>query len=380
MQDFFEIYRLVANTDTTKYTIKDLTILIANKAGYHRDYVTQKNGKTRLRTLYDRPFDDVLISKWIMYFEPMMQGKFHKHPELDMYKTDIIQRTIQIFFNALQIDKIITDSSVTRCVNICFIGRIGEALWVQGSNARLDRLINKDMIKNHGYSEKSFEEGTVAKHNNVTRQTDILLTTAVSLDQAYEDYKILPTGTDGRLYSDEVLIDEIRKKLKDNKYGLKLLDIMLNYNDYKFASKDIKSKYFNPLNPKDIASHLRFKLDLSEERKNYINNKLDEAYKIIVTTLMESLPKDVSDKYDWKKRIKDVKFKINNDKTFLSEINNEIKKCAKIYNFNKDEIELFKTYCRDIKNQHMSRNAIIKNINVMANKFNKQLIESKQTV
>ena len=134
------------------------------------------------------------------------------------------------------------------------------------------------------------------------------------------------------------------------------------------------------MNPKDIASHLRFKLDLSEERKNYINNKLNEAYKIIVTTLMESLPKDVSDKYDWKKRIKDVKFKINNDKTFLSEINNEIKKCAKIYNFNKDEIELFKTYCRDIKNQHMSRNAIIKNINVMANKFNKQLIESKQTV
>lgn len=282
MYKFFRELQKVADIGKDYKSVKELTIDLAHSGGYRREPVTLKNGKVVVRTKYGivengkviQTWDDVLVAKWLVNYKDLFLSKLCVHPELEEFFPEIIQRTFTITFNALQLDKLKSDSNVNTIVYMCLANRIGEALIKKGSESRMESY-----SKTRNFSNKNSRERINLKHavNHM----------ATSLDKLMEDgaYNLIsPCAINDTIIS-------IQKELEGNSLGLRLLDSLV-YSDMKVNTSIIDK--FMKLN--DI------------ERTPETLKKLKEAWNVIKSTLYSALKNSGYDVgvYDWSK---DVKFK-----------------------------------------------------------------------
>lgn len=247
MYAYFKMLKEEASIDPTEYSIKDLTIELAKRAGYHRANYTFDNGSVRERTMYDRGFDSVLTAKWIMFYKPLFCGKLATHPEFGDGAVDIINSTFLITMNCLQLDKVVDDDVVNRYVNMALSGRIKNFLIEKGSIRRLNEYQNGEKLN--------------------MRLNKSVLNQSVSLDES-----LLTEDNDA--YSDlpSDLVMELYWKLEGNPYGSKLLETML------YANQKVRLSCINKY------MHLE-PYEQTEETKRYIA----EAYAIIKDTLRKHI-------------------------------------------------------------------------------------------
>lgn len=257
MYKYFTMLSKIAELDNRCLSIKEITIELANSAGYHRDVFTFKNGNQRIRTMYDSKFDDVLTAKWLCYYKHLFVSKLSKHPELKEFHDFIINRTFMIVMNSVNLDKLVNDDVINKYVNIALGNRISEVLQIIGSQERL---------KNGKFKLK-----TAINHMSISLES---LQESGNYNAIYNDVN----------YSE--LVVDLKHKLCDNKLGLELLNLMLESN-YKIRVNSI-DQYV--------------KCEQTEENKK----ALTDAYNIIKNTLREHLHIPKTDRR-WKP-IKTVKF------------------------------------------------------------------------
>lgn len=212
MYQYFKLIKRVANLDPKQYTsIAELTKELANKAGYRRDIYTFKNGNKRERTFYDKPFDDILTAKWFMYYKKLFVSKLSKHPEMREYYSFIINRTFMIVMQSYRMDIGTKDNIINKNVNMCLANRIGEVLYIMGSNTRLEEYKSK---------ERPGDKNRMLLNTAVNHM-------AQSLDQLQEDSGYCPEYIDKNM--SDILV-ELQVKLEDNEFGNRLLEAMLSSN------------------------------------------------------------------------------------------------------------------------------------------------------
>lgn len=279
MYTFFKELEELARLGNDYKSIKDLTIDLAKSGGYRREAVTLKNGKTVLRTKYGEikdgkiipTWDDVLVAKWLHNYRSLFISKLAPHPELSDFYIEIIQRTFTITFNALQLDKLKSDSNVNTIVYMCLANRIGDALIKKGSVTRMESY-----NESRSYYNKNSRERINLKYaiNNM----------AISLDKITENgYQIeKPSDINHTLIT-------LQKAVEGIPYGRRLLDALL-YSGDKVNTKSI-SKYIN----------------LTDGEKNRTTLKyLKNAWNIIQSNLIDCLiinGIDDIDVYDWDKKV-----------------------------------------------------------------------------
>lgn len=361
MYEFFKLMHTVANSDAREFTsIKDLTIAIVKDAGYRRGMVQLKNGKMVERTIYNpatydisengqvrnykSAWDDALVAKWFCYYEKLFLSKLIKHPELHEYFIQIIQRTFSIYIAAFNIDKCLSDASITRTVNLCLINRIGEVLYFIETENKLEKYNNLTKLRKSEDQEVA-AEAKKAKNRIVFKWA--INNSTVSIDYMQE---ILSTGGqisyDDDKFTYDPLLLSIRHQLGNNTLGLRLLDAMLQ-TDFKMV-KDKNSneskQVIKSFNFAKLADYIKFEeheVDTKEHKQESLN-KLEEAYEIIKDALQDALYENGSaDKYDWDKK---PNMKINDSNA----INNRIRKANDIY-FNNLSKE-FSINCNKLKN------------------------------
>ena len=293
MYQFFKMIKQVADSDPTEYgSIAELTNKILVEAGYHKELQTLKNGKTRLRNSYNKPFDSILTAKWFMYYKKLFMGKLASHPEFKESRIDIMTRTFETITKWGNPDKFINDSIVNRYVNMSLANRIGEVLYNMGSDARLQML--KDTTQFKKESGITSWRGVADHFNNwrynrPMRANSALNSMASSLNQLAEDINFQieePTTVDSIIDSADMSV--LKDELKDNRIGLKFLEACLNSNKRIVFSK--------------ICDFI--KLNESEMTESAKEDLLD-AYKIIGNYLINSLVENNQDvsKYKLKNKL-----------------------------------------------------------------------------
>lgn len=262
MYKYFEMLKQVADTDSTEYQISDLTKEIAIRAGYHRKFITLKNGVRKMHTEYTEPFDNVLTAKWLMYFKNLFILKLGKHPELSEYHVQIINDTFLMFMKRLQLSKAFYDKGIMTYVYDTLYHRITQVLFERGSCARLE----------------AFKNGEKRKF----RYCSVLNTVSTSYDALLEqDNNFDVVDYDDELDIECVLFD-LKEKLKYNPYGIRLLNAMLG------AGRRVK------------LSAIDNYVELSDDEKTEETKKyLLDAWNTIVTTLKGYI--DTKDNYTWRK-------------------------------------------------------------------------------
>lgn len=321
MYMYFKTLHDVANSDPRYYgSIKDLTIRLAQEAGYRRGLVTLKNGKQVERTIYNdfnirdnsgrvvkyqSAWNDVLVAKWLCYFEKLFKSKLGAHPEIAEYYPFIIQRTFSIYINALQIDKLKSDAMVVSGVNQCLGNRIGEAFGLVGSQARLDAY--NELKENRKSEDEEVAKEAKGKKNRIIMKFAFSHMTK-SLDNLV-DNKLVSETTLGA-YSDDGLDDDVvslKLILANNPMGERTLEAMLN-----------SSKKFNINKVNDYI-----KLTPEEARSTQVLLQIKEAYLAILKYLSESceLPNDLLEEANiLQERYSRDKFKFKCNQKTLDEV------------------------------------------------------------
>lgn len=301
MYRLFKIADEIAASDSRSFTsIKELTKQIALSGGYRRGPVQLKNGKTVIRTQYGQRdpktnqlvvnWDEGLVAKWLVYYKQVFISKISAHPEMKDYQLFIISRTFSILFNALNFDKLTSDAGCVAVFNLCLCNRIGETLYFMPSDERIKEYNENKKLR--AKNKVSTEKVKVDK--NRVNLKEMLNNGIKSLDRHIEDTGFEPAQkSDIRL---DLLYIDIQNKLKDNEIGLKLFEALL-YSD-------------TPVKPSSIRNYIKMSPNLSLVEKTTYINQLKDAWKIILTTLRDSLPNDVQSKYDWDKV---PSFKLDND-------------------------------------------------------------------
>lgn len=292
MKIYFETLHNVANTNEKKFdSLKDLTIAVAQSGGYRRELVTLKNGKQVMRTRYNNPatWDDTLVARWLCEFEALFKSKLCPHSELKEFFPGIIQRTFSIYFNALQIDKLSSDTNVVTVVYMCLANRIGEALISKGSVERLKR-------------HSSYKPSKVKS----SRDRVVMRSILNYISNSYDDLPNLGVDIVDSTADKSDLIMDLTKRLSGNPFGDRLLDSMI------FSSKRDRHGKSVPVN----FSNIRDYMYLSEEEISHsaTRNFLNSAYRVIINTIKEYYPD-----YDYDS-LKPISFKLNRVSKNISEM------------------------------------------------------------
>lgn len=257
MYNFFKTMHEVADCNPKQYeNIVELSKDIAISGGYKRVPFTYKNGNTVIRTTYNVPatWDDTLVAKWYCYYEKYFRKILATHPEMQEYQYFILQRTFTILFNSLQLDKLSTPQAFTALVRVALVNRIGEVLCILGSDARkaecnlitaLKEQLRKGKITKEEYKAKvgNRTDGKLWKSefqqkafDNHIMSLEKVLNTTTATGDSNNDWKT-PRIRD--IETSDVIMD-IKLRLKDNKFGTRLLDAML-YSDKKIKLNNIRS-------------------------------------------------------------------------------------------------------------------------------------------
>ena len=276
MKDFFNLMSNVANSDNRKYTsILELTKDIANSAGYSLEKYTQKNGKTKVRTIYTKPWDDALVAKWFMFYSKYFKSKLYALPALKEYHTLILNRTFSIYFNALKLDKLKSDKAVTAYIKLTFSNRIGEAMYMMGSETKLKENIERKKLRQDIKNGEVEDMGLSDTRNKCSVKNAFNENTA-SLEQLKEDVNFDVKSNDQDLSS--VMLD-LRHELEGKELGLRLLDCTL-YSGKKVVFSNL-SNYMNFKNSELVVN------DNGIELKDEIKQQLADSYNTIVEYLKD---------------------------------------------------------------------------------------------
>ena len=206
MVEYFKLLQPIADMDKSSDSIKDITIALANKAGYHRGPYLLKNGSIKERALYTDKFDDTLTAKWICYYKKLFISTLIKHPELSDFHVNIINDTFKSVMQSLNIDKIINDDCIHKYTNMALSCKIGIAMFDRGSINRIDDY-------NQG-GRRKFRFKSVLNYNSC------------SYDALVESSHFDVSHSDSDLDTSSIIID-LRHQLSSSKYGLRLLEAML---------------------------------------------------------------------------------------------------------------------------------------------------------
>ena len=206
MIEYFKLLQPIADIDKSLDSIKDITIALANKAGYHRGPYLLKNGSVKERALYIDKFDDVLTAKWICYYKKLFISTLIKHPELSDFHVNIINDTFKSVMQSLNIDKIVNDDCINKYTNMALSCKIGIAIFDRGS-------VNRINDYNQG-GRRKFRFKSVLNYNSC------------SYDALVESSHFDISCDDSDLGTASIVID-LKHQLSNNKYGLRLLEAML---------------------------------------------------------------------------------------------------------------------------------------------------------
>lgn len=209
MYDYFRVLKDTADEDVNDYNIADITKKLAVDAGYHRVIYTLKNGKQKERTEYCRPFNNILTAKWLLTYKRLFILKLYKQKDIEEYHVQIINDTFIMFMNRLQLDKLADSGSVNKYVYMTLISRITQTRIEVGSLSRIQ-------LYNSG-SKKRFRDCKVI--NRVSCSYEEMLD-----KENFFDIEDTDTSNMGDFY----IIMELKSKLIDNPYGIRLLEAMLN--------------------------------------------------------------------------------------------------------------------------------------------------------
>lgn len=263
MYNFYKLMHMKASESATDYkSIRQLTLDIANSAGYHREKVTLKNGNEVIRTKYSNRWDDVLVAKWYCHFEKMFCSKLFKLGYMKEYYSQILERTFRIFFNALQVDKIVSDTSVTTTVYVCFNNRIGEVMQVLATNNRIERY-----NATQGVKVRNSKDRVVVK--------DYINCSAISLDTKIDELHTMGDIIPSEKVELSDMILDIKTRLGKDRLGLRLLESMVN--------SDKQISFGN------ISNFVKLK---ETEYNSETVNRLRNAYKIILSVVKEYYPNE----------------------------------------------------------------------------------------
>ena len=294
MYQFFKSMQKVAEYDTTNYAnIAELTNKLLVEAGCHKEAITLKNGKVRYRNAFTKPFDEVLVAKWYMYYKKLFIGKLSKHPEFKEYHVDIINDVFMSITRFGSPEKFKSGSVVTQYVNMSLGHRIGYVLYSIGSTKRLSQLSALEDYKKKTHVTDSHELSKQLggwKSTHSMKPSASMTHMAYSLDQLSEDVNFqLEDSNNSNSIINCANINILKDLLKDNLVGLKLLDACL-YCDKKI----VFSK---------ICDYI--KLDKSEYTDQTKQNLID-AYNIIASFILDTLNKDGRDisKYKINRKLK----------------------------------------------------------------------------
>lgn len=273
MFEYFKLIEETANACTENFdSIKDLTLTIAKRAGYHRVKEKNESGVLRTRTFYTQPFDSGLVAKWYMFYRSLFVGKLRKIEFLEEYFTDIIYKTFLSCMQSLQIDRIVTDSSIHSLVNISLNQRIYDALYFRGNKAGLDE-----------YMDKKVNKDTTKKSRNKIKVKDIANLLSIPIDSITED--IINSNMSENTFDLINLKVDVGKRINNDKIGMRLLDAML------FCNKKIQPSHIDDFVPL-----------LAEECTEDTKHKLLSAWNIIEDVLREYLHSShIPNVYKWHK-------------------------------------------------------------------------------
>lgn len=258
----FEYFKLLESQfDTIDMSILDLTRELMKSGEYYRGIYTFNNGIMRERTMYSKPFDSILVAKWICYYKNLFISKLIKHPELSDYHVDIINKTFYMVMTSLQLDKLVSDNVVNKYINLTLISRIREFMYYSKSR----------------YSFDKYERGKALQY----RLKGALDNQAISIDQFKDDYKYDILGYDQySLEIDDFTLD-VYNRLHNDYLGNKLYYAMLNSNT-KFNLHDIDLKLGLPrklCNKKTKELIAKMYNILKELTLDYSNSNLRQRFR-----------------------------------------------------------------------------------------------------
>lgn len=235
------------NSSITYDSIRDLTIDLAKSGGYYRGVYKFKNGNERERTLYTKPFDDVLTSLWLCFYKKLFVAKLSVHPELAEYHVHIINKTFYITMSCINLDKLVCDDVINRYVNLALTSRIGE-------------VMGKMRSKYHFVQYKKGDKAPFVFKNAIDNQ-------AVSLNHLEEcNYKF---STYDDLSDLDIELD-IKNRLIGNPFGERFLEALL------FSNKRI--------NLKAIDKSVRLTHDeCTEENKRHFADAYNEIKRVLLS-------------------------------------------------------------------------------------------------
>lgn len=216
MYQYFQHLKEVASLDKENYKIKDLTIKIMEDAGYHLAEKQFKNGNKKYVTAYTKPFNNILVAKWLLFYEKLFVAKLYSHPEFKEHQIDVINNTFFITMQCLKKDKILDDNTVNRYVNLAILSKINDVLWKIGSTKRINEYNSENKIlklrlKDYlSYRAESYDAILEGNPNFINEQVDL---------NVYDE-----------------LILELKLKLNDNPLGEAVL------NSFIYSEKQIDLK------------------------------------------------------------------------------------------------------------------------------------------
>lgn len=210
---YFKDVASVASLDKREMSITELTKLIATEAGYSREEYTFANGNTRIKNQYKRPFDNILVAKWLMYFKALFVGKLRKRPDLSDGYSYIIGRTFHCAMGSIDLLSDINDAMIHKYVCMSLQSRIIDEWYEKG---------NYDLLN------KCLDEGCVGN----VRPNMIMGNLAMSLEDSYEEVSSMEEPHSS--ITDDIIID-IQQKIGDSSIGERVLEAMLYSNRKRVA-------------------------------------------------------------------------------------------------------------------------------------------------
>ena len=255
IKEYFDILQSSFPSDYKKTaSIRDVTVKMAELAGYKREPHTFANGNVREMTKYERPFDDLLVAEWLLYFKKLFIGKLTKLPKLKEYWVDIINEVFYSVMRSLVIERLINDAVVVRYVNKSLSDSISDYLKEIGSISRFQEWEDSGKLR--------FKQRRSLNYN------------MLSVDATDDDGNLMLDVVDEEDHFQEMLLD-MYKEIGDDDLSNRLLDAML------FSGKKVllyKIDDYIEMSEEEKTEDNKLKLRLAYNKikkvlKHYVNQR-----------------------------------------------------------------------------------------------------------
>lgn len=296
MRQYFKSLEAVAASDSREFNdIYDLTVAVAKESGYSRQFKVKKDGSlSKFCPSTYAQWNNALVAKWLLYYKNLFISTLSKHPKLEEYYYDIIERTFTYFFKALDLNILKFAGQVTKLFRAQLNARIREALYVYGTEGRFERT-------------KTGDKSGPMMHKNMTQYASL------SMDQLAEDNAIQFSDETVNNDMDDLII-AINKKFETPIFSKAALDNLTDNQKRQLAFIKLRNELGKKLLQAFLTNKKRVSLSkitdiikiddknlCTATQQRFTKLSLDAAYKIIVNELKAYLNAAGVDttKYDW---------------------------------------------------------------------------------